>query len=312
MSDSMTPIDVLVVGVDRWGLCHLKSLKELQEAGEIGDILAYDIDHSKRQTVEELGAIWEPEKRRNHSAAIISSSSETHYEVAMQLIDAGMHVLIEKPMAQTVEEARSLMAAALSKGVHVDTGLLLRHHPAVKQARRLVAEGKIGQIERIHCSRHSTRINSKGESIIDILAIHYLDLCCHLLHEAEPKSLSSEITENAEKISCTISMEYEPGIEAICDVSWGSEKDVKRMQIFGTTDSLTIEFANHEEIIIGNQRIKLANIESPLKAELRSFINRIAAGIDTSTIPQRPALRSVSWKDMLNFSTSGVVELQQH
>lgn len=308
----MTPIDVLVVGVGRWGLCHLKSLKELQEAGEIGDILAYDIDHSKRQTVEELGAIWEPEKRRNHSAAIISSSSETHYEVAMQLIDAGMHVLIEKPMAQTVEEARSLMAAALSKGVHVDTGLLLRHHPAVKQARRLVAEGKIGQIERIHCSRHSTRINSKGESIIDILAIHYLDLCCHLLHEAEPKSLSSEITENAEKISCTISMEYEPGIEAICDVSWGSEKDVKRMQIFGTTDSLTIEFANHEEIIIGNQRIKLANIESPLKAELRSFINRIAAGIDTSTIPQRPALRSVSWKDMLNFSTSGVVELQQH
>ncbi len=308
----MTSIDVLVVGVGRWGLRHLKSLKELQDAGEIGDLLAYDIDNSKRQIVEELGAIWAPEEQRKNSAAVISSSSESHYEVAMQLIDAGMHVLIEKPMAQTVEEARSLMEAALSKGVHVDTGLLLRHHPAVKQARRLIAEGKIGQIERIHCSRHSTRINSKGESIIDILAIHYLDLCCHLLHEAEPKSLSSETTECEEKISCSISMEYEPGIEAICDVSWGSEIDVKRMQIFGTTDTLTIEFDNHEEIILGNQRINLANTESPLKAELRSFINRIVAGIDISSIPQRPALRSVSWKDMLNFSASGVVELQQH
>ena len=308
----MTSIDVLVVGVGRWGLRHLKSLKELQNAGEIGDLLAYDIDNSKRQIVEELGAIWAPEERRKNTAAVISSSSESHYEVAMQLIDAGMHVLIEKPMAQTVEEARSLMEAALSKGVHVDTGLLLRHHPAVKQARRLIAEGKIGQIERIHCSRHSTRINSKGESIIDILAIHYLDLCCHLLHEAEPKSLSSETTESAEKISCSISMEYEPGIEAICDVSWGSEKDVKRMQIFGTIDTLTIEFDNHGEIIFGEQRIKLTNTESPLKAELRSFINRVVAGIDISSIPQRPALRSVSWKDMLNFSASEVVELQQH
>ena len=308
----MPLIDVLVVGVGRWGFRHLSTLKEMQNLGEIGELRAYDIDLSKREIVEQIGAIWSPQYRHHDSVAIIATSSSSHFDIALELINEGMHVLIEKPMAQTVEDARALMAAALSKGVHIETGLLLRHHPAVKQTRRLIAQGEIGDIERIHCIRHSSRSNIDGESIIDILATHYLDLCCHLLHEAEPTSITSDILEEGNKVKCSISMEFEPGIEALCDVSWGSENEIKQVQIFGTTDNISIELDNYEELFQGDQKISLKNTISPLKAELQSFIRRIEAGVDISTIPQRPALRSVSWKDMLSFSSSGVMGLQQH
>ena len=304
--------DVLVVGVGRWGYRHLSTLKQMQNNGEIGELRAYDIDASKREIVEQIGAIWAPLYRHPNSVAVIATSSDSHFDIALELINAGMHVLIEKPMAPTVEDARALMAAALSKGVHIETGLLLRHHPVLKQTRRLIAQGEIGEIERIHCSRHSSRSNTDGESIIDILAIHYLDLCCHLLHEAEPTSISSDILEEDHKVECSISMEFEPGIEAICDVSWGSENEIKQVRIFGTMGNILIELDNYEEFFQGNQKISLKNTISPLEAELRSFIHRVETEVDISTIPQRPALRSVSWKDMLSFSSSEVMGLQQH
>lgn len=308
----MPPIDVLVVGIGRWGERHLATLKEMQDDGEIGKLYAYDIDYTRKEVVERYGAIWSSNIRQPGIAAVVSTTSASHFEVASCLIAEGMHVLIEKPMAQNLADANALMNESLANGVVIETGLLLRHHPAIKYARLLMAEGEIGEIERINCSRHSSRIGRDDESIIDVLAIHYLDICCHLLHEAEPDHINANIENLDSGTFCSIAMEFKPGIEALCEVSWGAREDVRRLEISGTQGTIEIDFSKHDSLFIGGEEIPLIDSTSPLKAELRNFISQIALGSDQISMIGRSALRSVSWKDRVLITSADVMGMQEH
>ena len=112
----MPPIDVLVVGIGRWGERHLATLKEMQDDGEIGKLYAYDIDYTRKEVVERYGAIWSSNIRQPGIAAVVSTTSASHFEVASCLIAEGMHVLIEKPMAQNLADANALMNESLANG----------------------------------------------------------------------------------------------------------------------------------------------------------------------------------------------------
>ena len=307
----LMPIDVLVVGIGRWGSNHLKTLSKLQKNGTIGKLFAWDTSPKNRAYAEDLGAIWQF-KNNAGMAAIIATPTSTHFEIASKLIDSGMHVLIEKPMTETEEEARILMDKSLAEGIVIETGLLLRHHSAVKQSRKIIAEGLVGKVERIHCIRHSTRSVREEESIIDVLAIHYLDLCCHLLHEAEPIRTRGQIDTTKSSLLCRISLEFKPGIEGLCEVSWGAEKEVREMQIIGTEGQIKLDFSNHESLILNNSIIELEEQASPLEAELTAFMMRIN---NHNTVPNtsgRPALRSVGWKGRLEIHDTKHKDIQQH
>ena len=69
VSDSMPPLDVLVVGVGRWGERHLATLKEMQDDEEIGKLYAFDIDDSRKEAATHHGAIWSANIRRAGMAA---------------------------------------------------------------------------------------------------------------------------------------------------------------------------------------------------------------------------------------------------
>ena len=308
----MPPLDVLVVGVGRWGERHLATLKEMQDDEEIGKLYAFDIDDSRKEAANHHGAIWSANIRRAGMAAIVSTNSASHFEVASNLIAEGIHVLIEKPMAENLADANALMNEAIANEVVIETGLLLRHHPAIKRARLLIAEGGIGQIERIHCSRHSSRNGSGNESIIDVLAIHYLDICCHLLHEAEPDQITADIENHLTGTSCKIAMEFKPGIEAFCEVSWGAQEEIRHLEISGTEGYIEIDFSKHDSLIISDKEISLSESTAPLKAELRNFLSQISSG--RSQIPGigRSALRSVSWKDRVLISNADGAGMQEH
>jgi len=85
----------------------------------------------------------------------ICTPGDTHAEIAVAALDAGKHVLCEKPLANSVDEARAMVAAARrarARGVHSAVGFNYRRVPAVALARRLVEQGRIGQIRHVRAS----------------------------------------------------------------------------------------------------------------------------------------------------------------
>src|SRR5882757_8907149 len=85
----------------------------------------------------------------------ICSPGDTHADIAIAALDAGKHVLCEKPLANTVEEARAMVAAAeraAARGVRSMVGFSYRRVPALVLARRLVAEGRLGQVRHVRAA----------------------------------------------------------------------------------------------------------------------------------------------------------------
>jgi predicted dehydrogenase len=96
---------------------------------------------------------WKALIRRDDVELVdICTPGDTHAEIAIAALDAGKHVLCEKPLANTVDEARAMVAAAKraqAKGVRSMVGFNYRRVPAVALARRLVEQGRIGQVRHV-------------------------------------------------------------------------------------------------------------------------------------------------------------------
>lgn len=79
-------------------------------------------------------------------AVMICTPEHMHFEPAMLAIEAGYHILLEKPIAQTLEECMAIGEAAKEKGVHVAVCHVLRHHPYFMKIKELVDSGTLGSI----------------------------------------------------------------------------------------------------------------------------------------------------------------------
>jgi predicted dehydrogenase len=101
----------------------------------------------------EVETDWKAVLRRDDVGLVdICSPGDTHAEIAIAALDAGKHVLCEKPLANTVDEARSMAAAAeraRARGVRSAVGFNYRRVPAVALARQLVADGRIGRVRHV-------------------------------------------------------------------------------------------------------------------------------------------------------------------
>jgi UDP-N-acetylglucosamine 3-dehydrogenase len=119
---------------------------------------------------------------RELDAVSVACPSEHHAEVVLEALAAGLHVLVEKPIATTLPDALRLRGAAIEADRKLMVGHVERFNPAVAKLRELVAEGRLGAIYRAHATRVGplpSRIQDTGVAID--LATHDLDVMQHIL-----------------------------------------------------------------------------------------------------------------------------------
>lgn len=89
---------------------------------------------------------WEPVVARDDlDAVIVATPPHLHASISIAALKRGMHVLCEKPLARTLDEARTMVAEAAAAGRVLKCGFNHRHHPAIQQIRRWFEEGRIGE-----------------------------------------------------------------------------------------------------------------------------------------------------------------------
>ena len=116
-------------------------------------------------------------------AAYISSTNDKHFDHAMAAIDAGLHVLCEKPLSFDVTQAQKMVDAAAAAGVVFATNHHLRTHPVHRAARKLLAEGAIGDLLSVRVSNaillrqalRGWRLDGVGGGVVLDLAVHDID-----------------------------------------------------------------------------------------------------------------------------------------
>lgn len=124
--------------------------------------------------------------------AIISSPTEFHHQIGLEMIEAGLNVLIEKPLASTHNESLELLGASRSRGIVGAVGHIERFNPAIIRMKELISSGFLGDLYQISTMRTGpfpSRISDVG--VAKDLASHDVDLAMWLSHSSY-KDISAE------------------------------------------------------------------------------------------------------------------------
>src|SRR5690348_8330881 len=151
-----------------------------------------DPDRKQRELVAGTlgcGAVADAEAllRTGIDAAIIAAPTHLHHDIAVQCTAKGVHVLVEKPIASTIEESRAIVAAARRAGVTLMVGHVERFNPAVQSVKRAIKDQDILSIAITRVGPFPPRMSNVGV-VID-LAVHDIDLIRWFTDSEDRKSV---------------------------------------------------------------------------------------------------------------------------
>ncbi len=275
----MRTVNVGVIGVGAMGYNHARVYYRLENANlvAVSDVsertlkkVCKKYDTKGYNDIEDL--LNDPE------IEVVSVCVPTthHYDVVMKAIEHGKHVLVEKPIAFTEEEAEGMIKAAKEKGVILSTGHVERFNPAVQKAKELIENDVIGDVVSASAKRvgpFPPRIKDVGVAID--LAIHDLDVMYYLFDEevSQVYATMGSILDKCEyEDHAEIMVNFED-VTGILEVNWLTPYKRRQIEITGTDGIISVDYIDQSIDVHGKfaQDIQIKH-EEPLKEELSSFL----------------------------------------
>ena len=279
----MTGINVGVIGVGAMGYNHARVYSKLDEANLIA------VSDVSERTLKKVSEKYNAKSYSNYDDLLNDSEIQVvsvcvptthHHNVVMDAIEHGKHVLVEKPIAFTLEEAKEMIEAAHKKGVILGTGHVERFNPAVQKAKELIENDVIGDIVSASAKRvgpYPPRIKDVGVTID--LAIHDLDVMYYLFGEEVKDVYSSmgSILERSEyEDHAEIMVNFTGGMTGMLEVNWLTPYKRREISITGTDGIISVDYIDQSIDVHGKfaQDIQIEHKE-PLGEELRSFLDAV-------------------------------------
>lgn len=246
-------LKIAVIGTGRWGKNHVRTALTLCKPG---NITVVDSDKTKKDFIEGLNS--NINFLNDHTSAfsddlingvILATPAETHYELTKQAINAGKHVLVEKPITLHVDQAEELVQLADSNNVKLMVGHVLLYHPAVFKMKEEINAGKIGKLQYIYSNRLNLGAIRQEENILWSFAPHDISVLQYLI-EKNPVSISAHgavfLQHDIEDTTLTY-LEYPNNIKAHIFVSWLNPVKEQKMVVIGDKGMLVFEDSLKEE-----------------------------------------------------------------
>jgi UDP-N-acetylglucosamine 3-dehydrogenase len=276
-----------VIGVGVMGSNHARVLSEMAGVTLVG---VADPDRMQRDLVgRTLGcavfADLEALVASGVEAVTIAAPTHLHHDLALACIGRGLHVLVEKPIAPTVEEGRAIVAAARRAGVTLMVGHVERFNPAVESIKRAIKGQDILSIAITRVGPFPPRMSNVGV-VID-LAVHDIDLIRWFtdseIAEIQPQ-LSSAVAERED--IALLQFRTESGVLAHINTNWLTPFKARTIHVatrdkYLIGDLLTLQvtecFGFQPDGSYSMRHLSVGYAE-PLRAELRAFVDAVRDG----------------------------------
>lgn len=304
-------IDVAVIGVGAFGRNHARVYRQLQEQGEPVRLAAVvDSDVARADAVARecntraFGSVEQLIATRNEvQAASIAVPTVEHLKVARALMEAGVDVLIEKPLATTLAEADELARLAHSRKRIVQVGHLERFNPAVRASVPLITQPMFFEIHRLSVF---TPRSLDVDVVLDLM-IHDIDVVLSFVNSPvkEIRAVGLPILSPNVDIA-NVRMEFDSGCVANFTASRVSTERVRKLRFFQPQQYISIDYGRQDVLIFSvaqeepssaNPQIKVAKppitAEEPLQAELKSFLQAVRTR-STPLVPLEDGRRALA------------------
>jgi predicted dehydrogenase len=174
---------IAVVGCGYWGSKHVRVLNALDEVAEVVLVDSReDRLTSLARTYRTPSAFARLADALPHAdAVVVATPTSTHVPIALQVIRAGKHVLVEKPLAPVTADARGVIDAASAAGVVLMVGHTFEYNPAVRKLRDLVRNGELGELYYLDSARLNLGLYQDDVNVILDLAPHDVSIVNYVL-----------------------------------------------------------------------------------------------------------------------------------
>ena len=299
----MTRPRVGVIGLGSMGRNHVRILQDLDECtlGAVCDPMAPAVEWAvSRYAVAGYASYRDMFAKEALDAVVIAVPTSLHLEVGMAALEKDLHILIEKPIAGDLEDAKTLAAEAERRRRHLAVGHVERFNPAIRELKARLTKGELGRILQIHARRlgpFPPRIRDVGV-VID-LATHDIDVMSHLIG-GDVVRLFAETERRintAHEDMLSAILKFENGTVGVLDVNWLTPTKVRDLSVLGERGMFHVNYLSQELTFYANSsarpgqdaaplaavtegnmvRFQIAHAE-PLRVELLSFLGAVASG----------------------------------
>jgi predicted dehydrogenase len=304
----MQTVRIGVIGCGHWGPNHIRVFSQLRESKVLAcaDLAQKRLDAIGEQfpQVQRFQDYHQMLRETELDAVVVAAPTRAHFAIVKDALEAGKHVLCEKPICVTVEETETLDALARSKGLILMAGHVFLFNPGIVKLKELVHFHDPGRIHYMRALRTNLGpIRQDVNSVYD-LATHDISIFNFLLDQL-PESASAVggtfLQDHVEDVAF-ISLRYPNGVLANIQVSWLDPKKLREIVVVGDKKMIVWdELASPGPISIydkgvvrepyyddygqfhllareGDITIPKVKVEEPLKVQNRFFLESIKQG----------------------------------
>lgn len=293
---------ICVIGGGRWGENHIRTLFQMGNLAGIVETNSRRLDElTEKYPVPGFTQI-DDAIQREFDGYIIATPAETHYPVGRVLLERGLNVLIEKPMALSSEHSWKLLEIAGRTKARLMVGHLLLFHPAIRKIKEIIDSGKIGQLYYIYSTRLNLGTVRTEESVFWSFAPHDISILDYFIGQPAVKVEAKGakfLQDNIYDITMA-QFEYPGNIHAHIFVSWLHPFKEQRLVVIGSRGMISFDDSSRgKDILYYNKNIawcdgKPVKVERPdeiiayekrmpLTEELKYFIENLDKEIKISS-----------------------------
>jgi predicted dehydrogenase len=273
----MSKFRVAVVGAGSFGQNHIRILRQL-EGVELVAVVDSNLEAAVQSGARPFADIEQLLSTSRLDAAVVASPTATHIDVASRLLEAGVSVLVEKPIAQTSADGEKLIDMAKSRGLVLQVGHLERFNPAVLALEQAVTVPLFFEVHRMSVF---TPRSLDIDVVLDLM-IHDLDIVLSLTGAMPEEIRAAGISVLSPKVDiANVRLAFASGCIANLTASRVSTERIRKLRLFQPGEYLSLDYQKQELTRIG---VRSGNMgfESlpvtpgePLRLELESFIEAV-------------------------------------
>ncbi len=235
----MNPTNVGVIGCGQWGTNHMRVFDELPQCKVVmcADTSQARLDHlaGRYEHVKFCRDYHELLSEKIVDAVVVSTPSATHYALAKESLRAGKHVLCEKPLCLSVEEARELVQTAAECNRTLMVGHVFVYNSSIRRLKEYIATGSFGRmLYGVACRTNLGPIRDDVDVVWD-LATHDVSIFLYLFDKL-PEEVSAVGTaflqKNVNDVA-RISLTFPGGVLAGIHASWLDPRKVRELVLVG-------------------------------------------------------------------------------
>jgi predicted dehydrogenase len=313
MSAAHERIPVAVVGAGEFGRNHARVYRELKDTELVG---IYD---SNPKTARALAQEFHTrafqdlsDLRGSVKAASVAVPTEAHSEVGCKLLEMGIDVLVEKPMAANLPQADGLIEAAKKNQRVLQVGHVERFNPAVIAVEPIVNRPLFFEVHRLGVFT----ARSLDVDVIYDLMIHDLDILLALVKEEVTEVKAVGIPVLTDKVDIAHArLEFAGGAVANVTASRVSTERVRKMRFFQQHEYISLDYARRDALRVGVkkpgpqpefgfEKLPAPTIE-PLQAELTAFVDSVRSR-------REPRVNGAAGRAALDLAGRVMASIQQH